>query len=180
MMGPVGVEQDPEYNVEPEIYREVAGFLLKEAELLDTRKFEMWLDLLTDDVEYLIPVRATQAGDNPDDEFIDMYHVEDNRFILEQRIARLGTEYSWAEQPPSRTRHFITNVRVTDGENDDELKVVSNLLLYVSEGDDPGHKLLSGRREDVLRRVDGELKLAHRTVKLDNSTLPLDRISIFI
>lgn len=162
------------------MYHKVRDFLYREAGAIDGREFRKWVGMMTDDVEYLIPVRATHAGENHDDDFIDMYHILDDEFSLNQRIDRLETEYAWAEQPPSRTRHFITNIRIVDFEEPDEISVVSNLLLYITEGDDPNWKIISGKREDVLKDTDEGLRLDHRTVKLDNTTLPIDRISIFI
>mgnify|MGYP000215222611 CR=1 FL=1 len=163
-----------------ELFHRVRSFLTREAELIDARKFDDWKELMTEDLEYKIPVRATRGENTHEDDFLDMHHVEDTKYRLEKRINRLNTEYSWSEQPPSRTRHLISNVQVGNREAEDEYAVKSNLLLYVSEGDDPDHKLLSGRRHDVIREVNGSLKLARRIIHLDNTTLPLDRISVFI
>ena len=43
--------------------REVADFLMREAELLDERHFGEWLDLLTDDIHYNMPVRVTRGSE---------------------------------------------------------------------------------------------------------------------
>jgi PAH dioxygenase small subunit len=43
----------------------------------------------------------------------------------------------------------------------------------------PG-QLLAGERHDVLRRVDGELRLARRVVLLDHTVLPMDNLAIFL
>ena len=37
--------------------QEIEDFLYREAELLDDRRYEEWLDLLTDDVSYFMPMR---------------------------------------------------------------------------------------------------------------------------
>lgn len=160
---------------------EIEEFLKKEAELLDDRKFEEWLELLSDNVEYYVPVRSTHGNTeaDPDNEFIDLAHVDDSKHRLEKRVERLDTEYAWAEQPPSRTRHFVSNVRVSEHE-DGKFEVKSNLLLYVTRGDAADPTILSGERHDVISRRDSELRLTERTVYLDNTTLPLDRISVFI
>jgi 3-phenylpropionate/cinnamic acid dioxygenase small subunit len=116
-----------------------------------------------------------------DSDFIGMHHINDNLFTLQARIDRLETEYAWAERPPSRYRHHISNIRVRHGEADDELSVKSNVLVYITEGDDPDYTVISGERQDTLRKADdGSLRLAERLVYLDNTTLPLDKISVFI
>jgi ethylbenzene dioxygenase beta subunit len=58
--------------------------------------------------------------------------------------------------------------------------VRSSVLVYRSRWDRPGHDLLSGERQDVLRRVDGEWRLAKRWVILDSTTLPTLNLSFLI
>jgi phthalate 3,4-dioxygenase beta subunit len=53
------------------------------------------------------------------------------------RVKRLATDHAWAEDPPSRTRHFVTNVR-TFRPRADELYVESALLLFRSRGEPGG------------------------------------------
>ena len=95
-----------------ETYWEVYGFLMHEAQLLDEHREREWLDsCCAEEVTYLMPVRETRergAGDGFSDE---MFYFEEDRGSLELRVRRLETEYAWAEDPPSRTRHFVTNVR---------------------------------------------------------------------
>lgn len=47
-------------NVEEEVKREVVDFLIAEAELLSSHKYAEWLDILTDDIDYQMPVRITR------------------------------------------------------------------------------------------------------------------------
>jgi len=160
-------------DVDEATYREVRQFLYREARLLDEREFEGWLELLTEDIEYTIPTRVNQEGGESDLGNLPSQH--DNRHRLKKRVKRLRTDYAWAEQPPTRIRHMISNILVTPGENEDELEVESVMFLFVNRADtdDTETTLLSGWREDVIRRVDGNLKLADRTVLLDHTTLPV-------
>ncbi len=99
---------------------EVTDWLNHEAQLLDDGDFQQWLELLTDDVTYQMPVRLTrERGQNPDFSFGNQSFLDD-RATLELRIRRLDTDFPWAEDPPSRTRPFLTNVRVDDGKKADE------------------------------------------------------------
>lgn len=168
----------PDDAVDQETRRRVRNFLHYEAEILDDRELREWLDLMAEDLEYRVPVRVSQEG--MDSDFINMHHIKDSLYTLRARIDRLDTEYAWAERPPSRYRHHISNIRVKQGDADDELAVKSNVLVYISEGDEPDYTVLSGERQDTLRRVDGELRLVERIVYLDNTTLPLGKISVFI
>lgn len=160
-------------TVDEETYVEVRDFLNREAKLLDEKAYEEWLDCLTEDIEYTIPTRTNQEGGESDLGNLPSQH--DNLHRLKKRVERLRTDYAWAEQPPSRTRHMISNIIVSEGDAENELDVESVLFLFINRADtaETETTLLSGRREDTLRRVDGELKLAERTVLLDHTTLPV-------
>jgi 3-phenylpropionate/cinnamic acid dioxygenase small subunit len=163
-----------------EIYWEVYSFLMHEAELLDERRERDWLDLFTDDAEYLMPVRVNRERGEGDGFSEEAFYFEETRGSLELRVRRLETEYAWAEDPPSRTRHFVTNVRVAEGEEEDEVAVRTNLLLYRSRGSDPKHDLISAERKDTLRKEDDQWKLRKRVILLDHSVLTTHNLSVFL
>lgn len=163
-----------------ETYWEVYSFLVQEAELLDERREREWLELFTDDAEYLMPVRVNRERGEGDGFSEEAFYFEETRGSLELRVRRLETEYAWAEDPPSRTRHFVTNIRVAQGEEEDEVAVRTNLLLYRSRGSEPHHDLLSAERKDVLRKEDGQWKLRRRVILLDHSVLETHNLSVFL
>jgi 3-phenylpropionate/cinnamic acid dioxygenase small subunit len=163
-----------------ETYWEAYSFLMHEAEVLDERHEREWLEMLTDDVEYLMPVRVNRERGEGDGFSEEAFYFEETRGSLELRIRRLETEYAWAEDPPSHTRHFVTNVRVAPGEEEDEVAVKSNLLLYRSRGSVPHHDLLSAERKDVLRKEDGQWKLRRRVILLDHAVLMTHNLSVFL
>ncbi|HET7566907.1 MAG TPA: aromatic-ring-hydroxylating dioxygenase subunit beta [Gaiellaceae bacterium] len=162
----------------------VEAFLYREAELLDEGRLREWLGLLTDDVRYQVPIRtAREQGAEPGPTGIatDMFHLDEDFASLELRVERVETGFAWAEDPPSRLRHFVANVRTAAApERDDELAVRSNVLVWRSRWDRPEHDLLSGERRDVLRLVEGEWRLARRLVVLDSTTLPTLNLAFFL
>jgi phthalate 3,4-dioxygenase subunit beta len=161
-----------------ELQYSVEQWLIHEAELLDNRRYRDWLGLLTDDVVYRMPVRVTSAHSLDDSTLEDMDHFDEDRYSLVKRVERFETEHAWTEDPPSRTRHYVTNVRVR--EEGDELVVKSYLLLFRSRGDVREPDLVSAERTDLLRRVDGELRLARREVLVDESVLRTQNLAVFI
>lgn len=167
------------------ILPEITDFLYREAELLDDGRHREWMDLVTEDVRYQVPIRITKErilGGGVSGVVENMFHMDEDRDSLEMRVERVETGFAWAEEPPSRLRHFITNIRVgevRETPSGEESDVRSNLLLFRSRWDDPEHVVLSAERRDVLRRVDGEWKLAKRVVILDSATLPTMNISFF-
>lgn len=159
---------------------EVEQFYYEEAALLDGRCFEDWLSLLEPDVHYWMPIRRTVMAVDLENEFTKpgaMAFFDDDKAMLEARVKKLGTGSSWSEDPPSRTRHHITNIRVVAREGD-ELTAESNFHLYRTrlESDED---FWMGRRCDVLRRVDGELRLAQRHIFLDHTVLQSRNMSNF-
>ena len=162
-----------------ELRMAVQDFLIEEAELLDSRRFDEWLALFTDDVEYRVPVRTTRRLGNPD-VVEDIFHFDENKASLGLRVRRLGTNVAWAEDPPSLTRRFITNVKAAWAAQNGELAVRSYLLLYRSRGDRGTHDLLSGEREDMLRLEAGRLHIARRRVVLDQATLGTKNLAVFL
>ncbi len=149
---------------------EAHQFLVDEAYLLDAQQYETWLDSLTDDIRYVMPVRVTTARGAGFDTSPGMAHFDEDKYSLTQRVARFATEHAWTEDPPSRLRHFITNVR-TFVEDDMHLLVESAELLFRSRGDVNESALVSCGREDLLRRCDDRWKLARRTIFVDESVL---------
>ena len=72
--------------------------------------------------------------------------LDETKDTLKARIARLDSGMAWAEDPPSRTRHMITNIEVEAGETASELKVYANYLVYRSRGETE-QDFYVGRRE---------------------------------
>lgn len=163
-----------------ELYNDVLDFVYREAEMLDDRLHREWLGLLTADVRYVMPVRITSPHSLTDSALEDIEHFDEDRYSLEKRVSRFETDHAWAEDPPSRTRRFVTNVRCWHGAADEEVVVVSNLLLFRSRGDIHDHDLLSARRDDVLRRGHDGLKLARREILVDESVLRTQNLAVFL
>lgn len=159
-------------------YREVVDFLTREAELLDNREFEEWLGILTEDVHYDMPIRVTRGSAEASELVRESAWLRENFSSLKMRVQRLRAPGVVAENPPSRTRHFVSNLRVAAAAKADEIEVRSNLLLYRTRGDSTHYDLFSAERTDVLRRVNGSWKLARREVLLDQSVLGAQDLSI--
>ena len=157
----------------PDLQREIERFLYQEAWLLDERQFHRWLDLFTEDCRYSLWLRETvqsrEEGIPPPTEASNPVFDDDKGFLT-VRVRRLETRLAHAEQPPSLTRHLITNILVRDA-GPDEVEALSAFLVYQSRIDISEHTFF-GQREDRLRRVHGGWKIARRKVVLDAMTLP--------
>jgi 3-phenylpropionate/cinnamic acid dioxygenase small subunit len=176
-----------------EIIRAVEQFLYREARLLDERRFQEWLELFTEDARYWMsgrtsryPATSKAIGildhERYDAEELaregDLAIFDETKDTLRSRLARLDSGMAWAEDPPSRTRHLITNIEVEAGGTAAELKVYSNYLVYRTRGETE-QDFYIGRREDILRDVDGAWKIARRKIILDQNVLLAKNVSIF-
>lgn len=169
----------PWITVGSSLYDEVAQFLYQEAELLDSLREREWLEtMVSRDIDYRLPVRQTVERSRGLGFTDGTYHLLENYGSLMSRVRRNETNYAWAEDPPSRLRHFITNIRVRAMADIDELAVSSNMLIYRTRQDQFQPQLLSGVREDVLRREDGELRLVARSVLLDLTVIGTHNLSL--
>ena len=163
------------------LWLELMPFYIREAWLLDERKFKEWLDLFTDDVLYFMPRRKNVPRREAERELTplgDLAIFEEDKRYLQMRVARLDTGMAWAEDPPSRTRHLVGNLEAEALENG-EVKVRTAFLVYRSHLE-TDHQLLSGYREDVLRKVDEAWKVARRMIVLDANVLLDKNLSVFL
>jgi 3-phenylpropionate/cinnamic acid dioxygenase small subunit len=157
----------------------VEDFLVDEALLLDDRRFDEWFELFTDDLVYQAPVRVTAKRGH--EEIVDtIFHFDESKQSLGLRVRRLGTDVAWAEDPPSVTRHYVSNVRVTQADAPGELVVRAYVLLYRSRGDRGLHDMISYVRWDVLRPSGSSFQVARRRAVLDQAVLGTKNLAIFL
>lgn len=157
----------------------VEQFLFQEADLLDRRCYREWFELVAEDVHYWMPIRRTVSVRDIDREFTrigDMAYFDDDHGDLRMRVEKLYTGSSWSEDPPSRTRHFIGNVQVTDLSGD-IVSVRSALQLYRSRLANVSESF-SARREDRLRRTGDSFRIVQRHIYLDDTVIHAANLSI--
>jgi len=163
-----------------EIYNRILETLYDEAAVLDERRFDDWVAMLAPDLIYTAPIRLTRTGPNRDrDVMRTMMHFDDNYQSILMRTGRLSKS-AWAEDPPSRTRRFITNVRVGEAEAPDEYEVVSYLYLSRSRGENPEYEITTAERRDIWRFAGGSYKLSRREIILDQATLSMSNLAVFL
>lgn len=159
------------------LHNEVTYFLYAEAELLDNARYSDWFALFAEDVRYWMPVRTTRflaAGKGFDD---SMALIDDNYASLKTRVLRLESDTAWAESPPSRTRHFITNVMVKDSTGAGEIEAASYFMVTRTRSD-RNYQMFTGVREDVLRRGEAGLRIASRKILIDQTVITNTNLSI--
>jgi 3-phenylpropionate/cinnamic acid dioxygenase small subunit len=164
------------------LYNEVLEFVYDEAALLDGQKFDDWANLLAEDLSYTAPLRITRQGpDRLNTVVRTTLHFDDDYSSIMGRLQRLGTKSAWAEDPPSRTRRLVTNVRVWETAKPNEYETESYLLLSRSRYEHYQLQVLSCVRHDLLRRSGpGAFKLARREIIVDQSVLGMANLAVFL
>lgn len=169
---------------------DIQQFLFREARLLDERDYEGWLALLAPDIHYWAPSRSNRAvsafkGDRDIAKELSARHepaiYDETHADLKLRIARVTTASKlWCENPPSRTRHLISNVEAyARQEVEGEFEVYSVFVVHQSRFDETGLSFF-GSRKDILREVDnGQYLIARRDITLDLTVVPTGAVTIF-
>lgn len=162
-----------------EVYNRILETLYDEAAALDERRFDDWVAMLGEDLVYTAPLRLTRTGPNRDRDVVrTMMHFDDNYASILMRTGRLSKS-AWAEDPPSRCRRFVTNVRVAESETPGDYEVVSYLYVERSRGADHHNEKLTAERRDIWRATDDGYKLSKREIIVDQSVLSMSNFAIF-
>ena len=153
---------------------QIEDFLYEEAALLDAWRLQEWLELLTEDATYEVPSTDTPDGDARTTLFL----IADNMERIRSRVKQLLGKSAWAENPPSRTRRLISNVRIQEvaGET---IRVTANFAVYRMRFEHIDTYI--GRYEYTLVWRNGALKIQQRRAILDLEALrPHGKVSIIL
>lgn len=166
---------------------QVQQFYYHEAELLDEGRYADWLELFDADLHYWLPTRSNRtrrqqalAVAKPG----EAAFYDETKDSLAWRIRRYDSGMAWSEDPPSRTRHLVSNVVVRhQGEAEvagaREFAANSAFIVYRSRLEREVD-IYAGSRRDLLRlHADGTLRVARRTILLESNVLLAKNISTF-
>jgi 3-phenylpropionate/cinnamic acid dioxygenase small subunit len=168
-------------GIAAEEYIAIANFLHREARLLDERRYDEWLALLDENMIYEMPLTMTRERAEQDRAFDrEMEYFAENLASLTMRVERLKTDYAWAEDPPTRTRHMIGNLEISSGDEPGRYDARCAFVVFANRGNRPTWEQLVGHRRDVLVRRSAGLRLARRTLFLDQAVLGANSISILL
>jgi len=182
MEQPGMAEQLERVHVGQPVHFELVEFLEDEAHALDENDLFGWLALMAPDVQYQMPVRTTRDRIDGSEFSGGMYLFDEDITTLGIKVTRLAaTQSAWAEKPPSRTRRFVTNIRVfrRPGEME-EYRVTSSLLLTRNRYQESLLEFLSATRDDMIRRTEEGFRIAARTIYADQATIGTQNLAIFL
>ena len=167
--------------------QDVEDFLYREADLLDERRFEDWLELLAEDLVYFMPMRRNVRQGHHDEhentvQGQGISWLDEDKWTLTKRVEQIRTGIHWAEEPMSRVCHMVTNVQLLDARPDvetaNEVVVRSRFLIHQNRGEYETYTFV-GKRTDTLRRAGGDWRVARREIILDQNVLLAKNLTAF-
>lgn len=153
----------------PELFRECELFLYREARLLDTERWQQWLDEMVDPViRYYVfsrqlRFRKEKRYAQPDE--IAMY--DENYEFLRARVSQFYSGNYWRVDPPERYRHIVNNVEAFVTGKADEVRVRSNVFAQRARRAYEVDQFVYCREDVLVRRACGRLKLLSRQIDYD-------------
>ena len=168
------------------LLREIEQFYYSEADLLDNRQFEEWLDLFTEDATYFMPIRRNvKFGQHQERENTrqgaGISWFDEGKWTLGKRVEQILTGVHYAEEPLSRVTHMVTNVRihdVRDAAAGREIDAGSRFLVYQNRVEYETY-IYVGRRTDTLRESSDGWSIAAREIILDQNVLLAKNLTTF-
>jgi 3-phenylpropionate/cinnamic acid dioxygenase small subunit len=184
------LEKEATIKRDEALFVAVRNFLFDEAEALDDRRYKDWLaNFIDPQIHYVIPIRQTRMEEDGPGFVRDTALQDDDFPALRMRVNRQSSVAAWSENPPTRVRHFITNIRIvsavrmtpeTQGADNPELvDVKSNVLITRTRGESTAVDIISAERHDTLRSAAGKFKLLKREVFVDHTTIPTNNFAFF-
>lgn len=151
---------------------EVEQLLFREAYLLDTRRFDEWLALFTDDATYWVPLEQDQQ-----DGLETSSIIYDDREMMGLRVRQYRDARAHARLPLARTVHHVSNVLILE---ETPAEVITNSALVLIEYRQERQRVFGAGVTHRLRRTTHGLRIAAKRVDLVNSESELDGIAFLL
>ena len=148
-------------------------FLFHEARLLDTQRYEEWLELFTEDAYYWMPLTRGQ----PDGVNHTSLLYED-KLLLRVRIERLKTGRAFAQQQPSFCQHVLQAPELESADLERQEYSTRAPFLYVETQLDD-QIVLAGVVTHRIVSMEGVLRIRQKKVEIVNCDAALPSIQLF-
>ena len=142
--------------------------------------------MLAEDVRYWMPMRRNVKVDDREREFtregLDISWFDEGKETLTRRVRQIQTGIHWAEEPVSRISHLLSNIQLVEvnpsAAEPAEVSVRCRFLVYRNRVETETD-ILVGKREDLLRRVEGGWQITRRKILLDQNVLLSKNLTFF-
>jgi len=154
--------------------QDLIDFVVREARLLDEKRYAEWNALFTDDAMYWVPLVPDQ-----EDGINHTSHMYEDKLLRELRIERLKSARAFSQQPPTRAHHLLQTPTVEVFDAAGNAFVVRSEFHYTeAQGDEL--QFFVGTCLHHLRLQDGALRMSLKRVNLLNCDAALPAVQLFI
>jgi 3-phenylpropionate/cinnamic acid dioxygenase small subunit len=154
--------------------QDLIDFVVREAQLLDAKRFEEWNRLFTDDAYYWVPLAPDQ-----EDGINHTSHLYEDKLLRDLRIERLKSPRAFSQHPPSRCHHLLQTPMV-ETFDDVANRFVVRCEFHYTEAQGDEIQFYVGTCFHHLTVQDGALKMTLKRVNLLNGYAALPAVQLFI
>ncbi|MCW5232137.1 aromatic-ring-hydroxylating dioxygenase subunit beta [Verminephrobacter eiseniae] len=154
--------------------QDLIDFVVHEARLLDTRRYEEWNALFTDDAFYWVPLAPDQ-----EDGLNHTSHMYEDKLLRDLRIERLKSPRAFSQQPPSRCHHLL-QVPVIEQFDAQANRFVLRTEFHYTESQGDELQFYVGSFLHYLTLQGGALRMTLKRVNLLNCDAALPAVQLFI
>jgi 3-phenylpropionate/cinnamic acid dioxygenase small subunit len=155
--------------------RDLIDFVVREARLLDEKRYAEWLDLWTDDGIYWVPLTPEQS-----DGVHHNSHLYEDKLLRELRIERLKSPRAFSQQPPTRPLHLLQAPAVERADAAANDYLVRTVFHYTESQGDELNFFVGTCWHRLAVDADGALRIRQKRVDLLNSDAALPAVQLFI
>ena len=152
--------------------RELCDFVVNEAALIDARRFDEWLALFADDGRYWVPLQGAAQQEGAAHNAL----ADEDRLLLQLRIARLKDPRAHSQHPASRCQHVLQTPTVTLDEPE-RCELRTPFVYIESRGE--RQLVLAGTCSHRLAKVGGAWRIRLKRVDLLDAGAALPAIQLF-
>ena len=145
--------------------------VIREARLLDEKRFDEWYELFAQDGHYWVPA----SPDQPDPINHNSLAYED-KLLLKLRIERLKQPNAFSQKPGSRCLHVL---QAPDVEKADGGFIVRTPFMYTETRGDESQRY-AATAWHTLVRSSGNLRIQLKKVEILNADAALPSIQLFL
>lgn len=149
-------------------------FVVREARLLDEKRFDDWYELFTEDGYYWVPLTPGQ----PDALNHNSLAYED-RFLLKLRVERLKSPLAVAQNPPSRCQHLLQAPEVESRDAAKGEFLLRTPYIYTETHGDESQRYAATAWHTLVQQ-DGALRIRLKRIDILNSDAMLPSIQLFL
>jgi 3-phenylpropionate/cinnamic acid dioxygenase small subunit len=153
---------------------ELVGFVLREARLLDEKRFDEWYELFTDDAYYWVPLAPGQT-----DPLTHNSLAYEDKLLLKLRIERLKLPSAYSQKPASRCLHVMQTPEIERSDDARGEVLTRTPFIYTETRGDESQRYAATAWHTLVRSGAG-LRIRLKRVDILNADAALPSIQLFL